>query len=250
MSVNSTYFWSHQKTVRKMEVARFGMLKSPESPMSIGSSHNDFVSPFRSGRRILASELFLKSHRRLIKLSGRSLLRPVPFGLGARVGVEVIGRVGLFERECFYLQEVRHRRSNPAAPCIHNLKGVPAGWVKISRRPKKWKELASDFMESMVNLKWATRVKAGEAEWEEFWFDVHADGGEGYWKSFVSYRRSGEYARGLKLLKASGYSKSKHPLCLRSSFVYEAVQLSRKVAKETWWARKLKTSFVRAQLTV
>lgn len=74
MSVNSTYFWSHQKRVERLSVLRLGMLKSPESPMSLGNSHNDFVRPMKGAVRRRSSVLFLRTHKRLFKSSGRSLL--------------------------------------------------------------------------------------------------------------------------------------------------------------------------------
>jgi hypothetical protein len=250
MSVNSTYFWSHQKRVERLSVLRLGMLKSPESPMSLGNSHNDFVRPMKGAVRRRSSVLFLRTHKRLFKSSGRSLLLSSPWGLGMRVGVEALGLSGLFERECFYLENIRPRKPVPSAPSVHNLSGVPDGWIKSKAKPRRWKSLEEDFMESMVNMKWGTRLKTEDADWDSFWEKVKTYGGEGFWTSFVAYRRSGGYAKGFDLLRKHGFSKSNHPLRLRSSFVHEAIQQSRRCPKASWWVRKTKLRFVRAQQQV
>jgi hypothetical protein len=131
-----------------------------------------------------------------------------------RVGVEALGLSGLFERECFYLENIRPRKPVPSAPSVHNLSGVPDGWIKSKAKPRRWKSLEEDFMESMVNMKWGTRLKTEDADWDSFWEKVKTYGGEGF------------------------------------SFVHEAIQQSRRCPKASWWVRKAKLRFVRAQQQV
>jgi len=252
-SINSTYFWASKGMPERLGVLRMGMLRRPDAIGNLGSSHNVFKRPFKGAQKKRVSLLFLKSMRKYLKLSGRSLLKPSPEGLGVRTYVSALGEAGLFERECWYLMNFSPVRDLPKDPSPHNLKGLPDGWErKVSRRPRGWKLIESEFFKEVIELRWSTSVKMeSEERWQSYWDEVHAFGGERLWQAFVCWRRSGGYRRSLKLLRSAGWSKSHHPMKLSSSYVYDALNKFRRMTRvDSWWGRKRvgDIRFVRSQL--
>jgi len=247
-AVNSTYFWAYaSKRPRTLECARLGMLRKPDSLGGFGSAHSKFVRPFKGKQRTDVSALYLMEHRLSLKRTGRSLLTPAPFGVGIVCGVEALGRAGLFEREAWYLREFTPRSEFPRAPCPHNLKGLPDGWKKTGRAaPEWWKSVCRKILaQEMIEARWQTRVKMEEVRWCDYWYDVRSSGGEGLWMTFVRERRDGSFARGLRLLRRAGYSRSHHPLKLSSAFVYRQIEKNRCHTKDrTWYVKERREEIV------
>lgn len=237
-AVNSTYFWAYaSKRPKLLPVARLGMLKKPDNLGGLGSSHRVFLRPFRGRQKIEASVLFLTNHRLSLKMTGRSLLTPLPMGMGIVCGVEALGRAGLFERESWYLREFSPRREFPKVPCPHNLKGIPEGWRKTQRwAPRVWKSVCRSILaQEMIEARWQTRIKMEEVRWCDYWYDVRSSGAEGLWRTFVQERRGGAYQRGLRLLRGAGYTRSHHPLKLSAAVVYRQVEKNRCCTRDDGW---------------
>jgi hypothetical protein len=250
-SINSTYFWAHAKRVEELGVMRLGMLAVPDSCENLGKTHNVFVRCFRGKTRMLASALFLGIQRRFFKSGGRSLLSPSPMGFGVRTCLEALGRAGLVERECWYLENFSPRKEMRGPECVHNLTGVPEGWRRFKgRRPRRWATLESEFKEEMLELRWATPVvMTAKDRWAAYWDEARSYGGEGLWRTYVVERRSGLMAKGLRLLRGCGFKRSHHPMKLSLSFIHRAIADSRRGAGGgLWWGRRRvgELRFVRA----
>lgn len=244
-AVNSTYFWAYaNKRPRLLECVRLGMLKKPDSLGGLGAAHSKFVKPFRGRQRVDVSVLYLTHHKGSLKRTGRSLLTPVPLGVGVKCGVEALGRSGLFEREAWYAKNFIPRKDFPRAPCPHNLRGLPSGWRKTERSgPWWWKSVCRQILaQEMIEARWQTPIKMEEVRWCDYWYDVQSSGGEGWWRTYVAERRAGSYDKGLRLLRCAGYSKKHNPLKLSSSLVYKLIEKSRGCTKDrSWYVKEVRT---------
>lgn len=238
-AINSTYFWATENRVELMEVLRLGMLRKPESLGGLGAAHGKFVEPFRRKHlRQRVSALFLRSHNRELRRTGRSLTAPEPKGLGVRCGVWALGRAGLLEREAWYLENFSPRRKFAKTPSAHNLEGIPDGWRKTRRKMDVRERLAWGIYlgAEMLERKWGTQVVALKQDWDDYWFRTRADGGEGLWRRYVAERRSGAYQKQFRLLCKAGYRSKFNPMKLKKSLVYRSVsELGRsKVNSDVW----------------
>jgi len=224
-AINSTYFWAGPNKLSMMEVMRLGMLRRPEALGGLGASHGKFVEPFRRKTlRVRVSTLFLRSHGRELRRTGRSLTQPAPAGLGVRCCVRSLGMAGLLEREAWYLQNFTPREKMPAAPCEHNLQGLPEGWKRTRRRMTSVERRAWGvyLAAEMVARKWSTQVEVVKRVWDDYFERVRAYGGEGYWRRFVAERRSGRALKSFRLLKSQGFRSKFDPMKLRLSFVHHS----------------------------
>jgi len=227
-SINSTYFWAGRNKCEMMEVMRLGMLRKPEALGGLGASHGKFVEPFRRKTlRVRVSALFLRSHNRELRRTGRSLTMSSPDGLGVRCCVGSLGMAGLLEREAWYLQNFTPREKLPRAPAEHNLQGLPDGWRKTRRAMTAHEKRAWEvyLTAEMIERKWTVPVEVAKRIWDDYFERVRAYGGEGYWRRFVAERRSGRALRSFRLLRSAGFRSKYDPMKLRLSFVHHSCSL-------------------------
>jgi len=247
-AINSTYFWAGPERLSMMEVMRLGMLRKPEALGGLGASHGKFVEPFRRKTlRVRVSALFLKSHGRELRRTGRSLTQPSPKGLGVRCSVRSLGMAGLLERESWYLQNFVSRERMPAAPSEHNLQGLPEGWRRVRRQMTGDERRAWEIYlaAEMIERKWTTRIEVVKRVWSDYFERVRAFGGEGYWRRFVAERRSGSALKCFRMLKSQGFSSKYDPMKLRLSYVHHSCSAGGRASEEVGvWVKEAKREIV------
>jgi len=254
-AINSTYFWARPGGLSMMEVVRLGMLRKPEALGGLGGSHGKFVEPFRRKTlRVRVSALFLRSHGRELRRTGRSLTQPAPKGLGVRCCVRSLGMAGLLGRECWYLQNFTPREKLPEAPAQHNLQGLPDGWKRTRRRMTGEEKRAwSVYLAAeMVERKWTCQVQVVKRVWDDYFERVRAYGGEGYWRRFVAERRSGSALRCFRMLKRQGFRSKYDPMKLRLCFVHRSCSAGGRLPEEEGvWVKEDRrdVTFVPARIT-
>jgi len=255
ISINSTYFLACRLRVKTLGVLRLGMLRKPDSVGELGRSHNRFISSFLGAEKERASVTFLRTHTGSLKKSGRSLLAQYPIGLGARIpSISCLQEVRLLVREAWYAQNFVPRRPIPTPYKIHNLPGLPEGWVRSGTRMSKGKRklLRGMATEAMVAAKWSVEVQMYEQRKKEYLEELDKFGGEGFRLAWRDSRIPGsahfgencagvwsparggfvpdspsktQYARQLRLLRGCGYKKGmKHPMRIRLCFVIDLMK--------------------------
>jgi hypothetical protein len=191
-SLNSSFFWAGNGTVRGLPVLRGSMLVSDGVPSA--GSFTKFQKGWAGESRSKIGGLFLRSHKRAIQTTGRSVVE----GLGIPADNSQLFRSGLHHREAWYRgTEVQARQNQPEIPIPPIDVGSPVAcnWTKVpasavSRAQElKWSTMYRDFC---ALIPWSycfaqRRKDAGDLWWGE----VARGGREALWMRFFRNSRRG-----------------------------------------------------------
>jgi len=173
-SLNSTFFYASESTVRLIPVVRCSSLmrfKSPY-PSSLAGSFRGFLEGFRGELRDELGAWYLRQKNRLVRKCGRSVVR----GLGIPASAGMLVKSGLWRRELWYFNSVPARYRAGFSSCCEGeplpeppdrLSGqvkIPRGWrrVELSPDPRERAIQRSGeklFWEEVVDLAWGSEYK-------------------------------------------------------------------------------------------
>lgn len=191
-SLNSAFFWAGKGTVRGLPVLRGSMLQSEGVP-SCGS-FSRFIRGWAGENRSKVGGLFLRSHRRAIQASGRSVVE----GLGIRADNSQLFRANLHSREAWYRgTEVQSRLFKPESP----IPPIDVGNPTTSR----WTQVPASAVSRADELKWSTqyREECSDIVWSHcfalrrqaakdlWWGEVARESRERAWNLFRAATRRG-----------------------------------------------------------
>lgn len=185
-SLNSTFFYARNTTIRLIPVIRCSSLLRSKSPYpnSLSGTLRSFLEGFRGEFRDALGSWFLRKRKRLIRKCGRSVSR----GLGMVVTEPMLKMSDLWHRELWYMNSVPSRYDDgleiitegvPLPQPPDRLEGqvkLPLGWRRgvLSQCPRKRAEQRlneRDFWDEITDLAWGSSYEPKNVE-RAYWRNV------------------------------------------------------------------------------
>nr|WAK77892.1 MAG: hypothetical protein [Botourmiaviridae sp.] len=246
-SLNSTFFTASDSSVRLVPVVRCTtMLRSKAPyPTALSGSLRGFLEGWRGDVRDDLGAWFLRGKSKVIRKSGRSVLR----GLGVGATHRMLQDSGFWRRELWYLNSVpaRYKKNFTALEGVplplppDRLQGqvkLPSGWrrVDVSSVPSEralQRASERDFWDSVTELAWGSSYSPRSVS-KQYWSELESSGFERqyhHWTQLDSRRKPGLF----KMLGTFGLKGGKSRL--RSKPLWRQLSLPIVRRKETVWVR-------------